>query len=305
VNADGFFVDFAQAVADPRVQALALVLPHDEHRRAAEIALSAGKAVLVEKPIATTLEDADAMIACAQRTGATLMIAEDMHFRPTVGEAVRRIVRGDVGEPLYLLAHGGGIMRPRGWKADPVRSGGGVLMDIGVHYVRALRLLMGEPTSVIASRAMQMDTHAGVEDSVQLMASSAAGWEAHMLLSWATTRGFAPDIVVVGNQGTLHLWAGMPHLDYYAIAPRPLTALLDYVRPAWLQRALRRPTQQRVRVILPGADGTGHAEAFREFLSAVEETRPLASPPDDARRDLEIVLSAYRALATGHRTAIP
>ena len=304
VRADDFFVDFEKAVGDPRVQALALVLPHHEHRQAAEIAAAAGKAVLVEKPIATTLDDADAMIANARRSGTMLMVAEDMHFRPTVGEAARRIALGDVGEPLYLLGHGGGIMRPRGWKADPIRAGGGVLMDIGVHYIRALRMLMGEPASVVASRAMQIDTHSGVEDSTQLMFSSAAGWEAHMLLSWASTRGHAPDLIVVGTRGTLHLWAGTPRLDYYPVAPRPLTALLSYVRPEWLQRALRRPSQQRVRVELRGAEGTGHADAFREFLAAVSERRPPASPPEDARRDLEIVLRAYRALETGERVAI-
>src|SRR5262249_48977683 len=147
VKADGYFTDFDRAVGDPRVQAVVLVLPHDEHRRAAETALAAGKAVLVEKPIATTLADADAMLKSAEQSDAVLMVAEDLLFRPTVLEAMRRIAGGDVGEPLYLLGHGGGVMRPRGWKADPVRSGGGVLMDIGVHYVRALRLLMGEPTS--------------------------------------------------------------------------------------------------------------------------------------------------------------
>jgi predicted dehydrogenase len=178
-------------------------------------------------------------------------------------------------------------------------------MDIGVHYVRALRLLMGEPTSVIASRAMQIDTHSGVEDSTQAMFSSAVGWEAHMLLSWASTRGHTPDLIVVGTRGTLHLWAGAPHLDYYPVAPRPLPALLSYVRPEWLQRALRRPNQQRVRVKLPGAEGTGHADAFREFLAAVSEQRPPASPPEDARRDLEIVLRAYAALHTGQRAVIP
>jgi predicted dehydrogenase len=126
-----------------------------------------------------------------------------------------------------------------------------------------------------------------------------------MLLSWATTRGHTPDLVIVGDRGTLHLWAGLPYLDHYPVAPRLMTALLSYVRPEWLQRALRRPSQQRIRVRLRGAEGTGHADAFREFLSAVENRRPPASPPRDARRDLEIVLCAYRSLASGVRIPIP
>ncbi len=303
-RAEGTFTDIEQAAADPRVQALVLILPHDEHRRAVDLVISYGKDVMVEKPIATTLSDADAMIAAAHARGVRLMVAEDMHFRPTIGEAARRIERGDIGEPLYLLAHGGGVFHPRGWKSDPHRAGGGVLMDVGVHYVRALRLLLGEPASVVASRAMQMDTHARVEDSVQLMFSSDAGWQSHMLLSWASTRGHAPDLVVLGERGTLHLWAGAAHLDLYPIAPRPLSTLLQFVRPAWLQSALRSPTLQRIRIRLPRAEGTGHAACFREFISAIEEGRAPATSAADARRDLEIVLRGYEALASGTSVAL-
>jgi predicted dehydrogenase len=304
VRADGMFTDLEEAAADPRVQGLALILPHDEHRRAVELVVGLGKDALVEKPIATTLADADAMIACAEARGVRLMVGEDMHFRPTVGEAARRIERGDIGEPLYLVAHGGGVFRPRGWKADPLRAGGGVLMDVGVHYVRALRLLLGSPSWVAASRAMQLDTHARVEESVQLMFSSDAGWQSQMLLSWTTTRGHLPDLMVMGEHGTLHLWPGTPLIDFYPIAQRPLSALLDYVRPHWLQSALRSPTQQRIRVRLRDAEGTGHERCFREFVASIEEERAPVTAGADARRDLEIVLRAYEALASGTRTSL-
>jgi predicted dehydrogenase/flavin reductase (DIM6/NTAB) family NADH-FMN oxidoreductase RutF len=304
LKAQGYFTDIERAIADPRVQALVLVLPHDEHRSAVEMVVGAGKHALVEKPIATTLEDANAMIAAARRAGVVFMVAEDMHFRPTVLEAARRISLGDIGEPLYLLIQGGGIMRRRGWKADPIRAGGGVLMDIGVHYVRAMRLLMGEAGSVIASRAMQVDTHSGVEDSAQLLFGSDAGWEAHMLLSWASTRGHAPDIVIAGDCGTLHLWPGTPVIDYYLIAPRTMTRLLEYVRPRVLQRALSRPTAQRIRTRMRNAEGTGHADGFRAFLGAIEGQGLPDPPATEGRRDLEIILKSYEALQLGSRIQI-
>jgi predicted dehydrogenase len=303
-GADGYFVGLDRALADPRVAALVLVLPHDQHRPALERIAVEGRHVMVEKPIATSLADADAMIDAACRAGIIFMVAEDMHFRPAVREAARRIALGDVGEPLYLLAHAGGLLRPRGWKADAARAGGGVLMDIGVHYVRALRLLMGEPTAVIASRAMQADTHAGVEDSVQLILSSRLGWESHLLLSWATTRGHAPDIVVAGDRGTLHLWPGARHVDLYPHAPRPLSTVLSYVRPMWLQSKLTRPGTQRIRTWLPDDAGTGYLGELRAFLGAVAGERPPADSPADARRDLEIVLHGYEALREGRRVEI-
>jgi flavin reductase (DIM6/NTAB) family NADH-FMN oxidoreductase RutF len=103
----GHFAGLDAALADPRVDGLTLALPHDLHSSAAQRGAAAGKHVLVEKPIAISLADADAMIAAARRAGTILMCAEDMHFRPGVAEAVRRIRAGDIGEPLYLLAHAG------------------------------------------------------------------------------------------------------------------------------------------------------------------------------------------------------
>ena len=101
---------------DSRIEAVSLALPHHMHKDAAVLAAQAGKHALVEKPIALALSDADAMIQAAREAGTILMVAEDMHYRPAICAARRMIDAGDVGEPLYLMAHGGGSMRPRGWK---------------------------------------------------------------------------------------------------------------------------------------------------------------------------------------------
>ncbi|HJR64128.1 MAG TPA: flavin reductase [Gemmatimonadaceae bacterium] len=305
VGAEDAFIGLDAAIADQRVTAYTLALPHDLHAPALERIAAAGKHALVEKPIATTLADADRMIDAARSAGTILMVAEDMHFRPAVREASERIRRGDVGEPLYWLGHGGGMFRPRGWKAERQRAGGGVLMDVGVHYVRGLRLLMGEPHTVIASRAMQLHPGMSVEDSAQLIFASDVGWEAHLLVSWATSRGHLPDIAIVGEKGTLHLWPGAAYLDYYPAEPRPITELLSYVRPYWLQEKLRRPEQQRLRIRVPEGEGTGYLAEVREFLSAVSEGREPVTPPADARRDLEIVLAGYDSLERGARVRIP
>jgi predicted dehydrogenase/flavin reductase (DIM6/NTAB) family NADH-FMN oxidoreductase RutF len=302
VNAEGYFIGIENAAADDRVQALTLALPHDFHRKAVEIVAGAGKHALVEKPIATNLDDADAMIAAAREAGTILMVAEDMHFRPAIREVVQRIARGDIGEPLYFLAHAAGVRRPRGWAASAERMGGGVLMDLGVHYVRGLRLLMGEPDEVYATRAMQIDTKITGEDSVQVVFSSSVGWEGHMLLSWASLRGHIPDIVVSGEKGTFHLWPGTSYIDFFPVAPPLIPRFLSYVRPYWLQEKLMRPQYGRVRTHVSEKQSSGYVGEMREFLAAVVDDRPPVSPAEDARRDLEIVLYSYRALA--NRTPI-
>jgi len=305
VGAAGYFVSLERAVTDTRVQALTLALPHHLHRQAVETVVANGKHVLVEKPIATTLADADALIEAARRAEVILMVAEDMHFRPAVREAVRAIGRGWIGEPLYLLAHIAGAMRPSGWKGHVTEAGGGIWMDSGVHYVRALRLLMGEPGRVFASRAMQANTKVEGEDSLQVLFDSEAGWQAHMLLSWAASRGPLPDIVVHGEQGVLHLFPRASYFDYYPNAPTSISVFLSMVRPYWLQEKLRHPTQQRRRIALRDDDLTGYVYEVREFLSALTEGRQPVSPPQDARRDLEIVLEGYRALNSQHWATVP
>jgi hypothetical protein len=77
-GAESHFTDLEQAAGDPRVQALTLALPHDLHRDAVSVAANSRKHALVEKPIATTLEDADAMIREAAKANTILMVAEDM-----------------------------------------------------------------------------------------------------------------------------------------------------------------------------------------------------------------------------------
>jgi len=296
VGAKDHIIGLEKAVTDPRVQALSFVLPHDLHRAAVEMAAAAGKHALVEKPIATTLADADVMIAASEGAHTILMVAEDMHFRPALREASLAIDRGCVGEPLYLLASAGGLLRPEGWKADSGRMGGGVLIDMGVHYVRALRLLMGEPDRVFASRAMQVNTKLAGEDSVELLFSSQYGWRAHILLNWASPRGHSPDLTIMGDGGTIHLWPGTAYLDHYPAAPRMLTGLLSIVRPYWLAEKLASPRMQLVRRRIASDDPAGYLAEVREFLAAVSEERAPASTAVDARRDLELVLRGYDAL---------
>lgn len=294
-----------KAVEDPRVEALVLALPHHMHREAAERAARAGKPVLVEKPIANTLADADAMIDAARRAGTILMVAENFHFRPAVHRAARAISSGAIGEPLYCQVHAGGAVSWQGWKADRTLMGGGALIDLGVHYIRAMRLLMGEPDRVFATRAMQSNTKMSGEDSAQVIYSSAYGWQAHMLFSWASPRGDAPDIIVSGDKGTLQMWPRPPYIDLFPSAPPPLAAALRYLRPAWLGARLTRPWMLRERLRFTPGDPGGYIGELREFLAAVAAQRAPATPPEDARRDLQHALAAYQAMEEERWVAIP
>jgi len=137
------------------------------------------------------------------------------------------------------------------------------------------------------------------EDSIQLLFRSHFGWQAHILLSWAGPRGHSPDVIVCGDRGVLHLWPGRNYIDLYPAQQRLAPQLLSYVRPAWLAERLMKPEMQRVRHKIAGDDRQGYLTEVREFLAAVTEGREPASPPEDARRDLEIVLRSYESIRVG------
>ncbi len=304
LKADGYFTGLDAALADTRVEGVCLAIPHHLHREAAEAAFAAGKHVLVEKPIATSVDDASRMIEAARQAGKILMVAENSHFRPSLGMVARRVRAGDIGEPLHLLAHMGGPRRVQGWAAERSKMGGGAFMDLGVHYVRAMRLLFGEPDAVTAFRPMQIDIHVEGEDGLQVMFESARGWHCHMLATWSAHMGSLPDLIVTGDHGAFHLWPQAGYYDFYPAPSGVRAELIGFVRPYSLQAKLMTPRRwrQRVRCSVPD---DGYIEEMREFVSAISQDRAPLSTGEDGKRDLEIVLCAYDSLQSGAREAIP
>ncbi len=295
------------AIADPSIDAVAIVLPHTMHADIAVKAAAAGKHILIEKPLALTLPDADRIIeVCDGRV--KLMVAENGHFRPQIAVAVDAIHRGMIGEPLYCLINAGNRLTINsGWKSSREEMGGGVLMDLGIHYIRSLRLLMGEPDRLVATRAIQPNTKMEGEDSIMLMAESRFGWRASMLFNWAGPRGNLPDIVIAGSEATMELWSGSRFVDIYpqnhGSTAVDLLSRMGAAKlvPAWLTDR----TRDRRRLPVPGTDPGGYQSEVAEFLAAIAEDRAPASPGREGRRDLEIVLAGYRSLETGNWADVP
>jgi len=135
-------------LADPAVDLVDLCVPNDEHARLAIRALEAGKHVLVEKPIALTTADADAMIAAAEASGTLLMVAHVLPFFPEFGFAAEAVRSGRHGK--LRAAHLSRVISRPDWSsgiADADRSGGPAL-DLHIHDTHFVGLLCGAPRSV-------------------------------------------------------------------------------------------------------------------------------------------------------------
>ncbi len=142
------YADVGELLADPRVELVDLCVPNDEHARLAVRALEAGKHVLVEKPIALSTRDADAMVAAAQSSGKLLMVAHVLPFVPEFSFAVEAVRTGMYG-PLRAADFQRVIARPD-WSqgiADADRSGGPAI-DLHIHDTHLIGLLCGVPRAV-------------------------------------------------------------------------------------------------------------------------------------------------------------
>src|SRR3954447_14383926 len=140
--------DIAEILADPTVDLVDLCVPNDEHAPLAIRALEAGKHVLVEKPIALTTADADAMVAAARASGKLLMVAHVLPFFPEFAFAAEAIKTGRYG--ALRAAHLKRVIAKPDWSrgiADADRSGGPAI-DLHIHDTPYLSLVCGVPRAV-------------------------------------------------------------------------------------------------------------------------------------------------------------
>ena len=139
--------DSADVLAMSDVDAVIVALPPALHADAAVAALDAGKHVYVEKPLATTMADAERMVAAARVTTLAAMVGFNYRFHPIVQEARTRIAAGAIGTPIGVRSVFATSARPiASWKQRR-DSGGGVLLDLAVHHVDLVHFLLDAVTA--------------------------------------------------------------------------------------------------------------------------------------------------------------
>ena len=147
------YSELGDVLADPAVDAVYLSTPNALHAEQALAALAAGKHVLVEKPMALTVDDARAMAAAASARGLVLGIGFHLRFHPVHVEMRRMIAEGRIGSPTYVEGLFGSVanMQPGQWQLDPALAGHGSLTGLGVHLIDLLPWLLGKRIVEVAA----------------------------------------------------------------------------------------------------------------------------------------------------------
>lgn len=270
---------YAEAVADPRAAGVVVCTPHDRHLADVRLALEAGRHVLVEKPMARTLEEADEMIALGRAAGRVLMVAEQFHFMPAFRWVRSLLASGRLGalRELHLIARG--FARRTGWRARRDAVGGGALIDGGIHYVHNLRCWSGGVRRVFALCPPPTLPMEG-EDAIDVLAELAGGAVGFL----ANSLG-AP---------------GLPKFQWSTVTGTRASCFADNRGRLVLVRGGGRPAVRWFR-----RDTRGYEAMLTAFAAAM--ARGAADEMDgcQGRADLAVVLSAYRSLAEGRPVDVP
>ncbi len=281
-----FFPSYAGLLAE-HPQGVVVCSENARHRPLVELAAQAGAHVVCEKPLATTLADAQAMVAACEGAGVLLMTAFPMRFSAPLLEIKALIDRGGLGAIHACNTTNQGQLprRYRQWFVDKELAGGGSATDHVVHLADALRWLLGqEVVEVYAhlNRIMHGDT-VEVETGGLAMLTFADGTFATIDCSWSrpanwpTWGGLAMDII--GDKAVVNVDAFRQNLAAYSNRPE---------HPSWL----------------PWGSDADRAMIL-EFVAAIREQRAPRVTGGDGLRAVEIVQAVYRSAASGRPISLP
>jgi phthalate 4,5-cis-dihydrodiol dehydrogenase len=201
-----------QLCDDPDVEAIYVATPHQHHAAHVIAAAAAGKHVLVEKPLAVTLAEAQAMVAAAESAGVTLVVGHSHSFDAPIGLARRIVESGELGRVrmIHALNYTDFLYRPRRPEELSTQHGGGVLFSQAAHQVDIVRLLAGGMASSVRCMAGAWDAARptegayaalmGFEDGAfaSLTYSGYGHYDSDALLDWVGELGRPKDSAAYG-----------------------------------------------------------------------------------------------------------
>ncbi len=301
-----YYGSVEEALADPEIEMADLCLPHGLHAPVGIQAMEAGKHVFVEKPIANTLAEADAMISAAKANGVLLMVDQTKRYQNRHRRIKELLDAGCVGTPVLVKSSYLQDIIPA-WRAMPEErkrtywKHDGVISGIGIHTLDLLRWLVGEISEVyaVASTGTLIEPDRRTEDTGVVLLRFANGAVGESTVSYvAKTPALAAD------------WDAMP-LEIYGTEGVITMDADDRIRVTSerLGQVAGARTVQEVPVAPPiGAPALppeGMAGAIDHFLACLLDGGDPLTGGDEARRSLEVVEAAYRSIAEHRPVALP
>lgn len=288
------YTDYDNMLARPDIDAVTVCVPSGLHAQVAIDVLHAGKHVLVEKPIALSLADADRMIATAREAGLTLGVVLQNRYNSPVQQVRTLVDQGRLGK-LYLGSVCVRWYRPQSYYEDgwhgTLSMDGGALMNQSIHHLDALQWFMGPVASVYAYTATLAHTMESEDVGVAVVRfrSGALATVEGSTLTWP--QNLEGSVALFGERGSVK------------IGGTALSRITLWKVDGELEREAEILTSQRVDP--PTVYGYSHREVIHDFARALLDGREPSTPGPEARKSLALVLAIYESARMGREVQLP
>lgn len=287
------YTDYKEMLAAEKPELVALALGSGLKKAFSIACMRAGANVIVEKPIALSLADADEMIATAKECGVKLCVCHQLRFVPSVRCVHEASVRGEFGKLLHGTVQ---VRRNRNkayfdaapwrgtWKQD-----GGTLMNQCIHYTDLLCWFMGRPTEVFAYTDNLTHPYTEAEDMGLALVKFDNG-SYGMIEGTINTypNNLSDTAAVFGEKGCMSL--GGKFLD---------------VPERWKFENLPESMEETIAQFGIQNMGSGHVPFYQNVVNAIEGKEELLTSPEDARASIELILAIYKSAAEGRPVKLP
>jgi len=219
------YEDYHDMLKDNLIDAVSICVPTFLHSRVAVDASEAGKHILCEKPIATTIDDADQMISAARKNDVKLMIGHNLRFLPNHELAREWVQKGKIGKVYFVRAQFAssgpygtpGMASP--FYFDP-EKGGGVLLDVGSHLADLLLWMFGDIAEVRACIGTYMDEINQADDVASVSLKFERGMVGEIFASWVSTQNWHlmtdyNNLQILGTEGRMYSDCLGPYIYYF------------------------------------------------------------------------------------------
>jgi predicted dehydrogenase len=286
-------------VADPAIDAVSICTANVSHAEIAIGALEAGKHVLLEKPMASTLAECEAVVQAVEASGKLLMIDLNQRFLAAHELARQLLADGAIGRLVAfrtVFGHGG----PETWSIDPGAGTWffdprfttlGAMGDLGVHKTDIIHFLTGERVVEVTGRVATLEKRGpdgeliGVDDNAWAIYRLSGGAVGTMHASW-TFHGFEDNSTILyGTDGIISVFTDP---DYQVIISKPGAE----------------PDRRQVGAIQTNDDQTASG-AIDDFVAAVVDGGPSPVSAVEALASMRAVFAALESSSTGRPVAIP
>lgn len=270
-----------ESLLEQQLDGVVICTNNRDHAKVSIAAAKKGIHILVEKPFATTIADAHAMLEAAREANVQIMNAFPMRFNPNVIAAKKKIDAGLIGQVLTITSINHGKI-PGGWFIDPALSGGGAVMDHTVHLGDLIRWFTGSEIKSVFCESGELLHHKGIDDTGLVMIELDNGVSATIDCSWAHHTNYPiwaqVDMQIIGTKGVIELkaFAQVLHLDDQ--------------------------TNQRFEDI--GWNETGDEGLIKEFVQVCATGKTPLVTGLDGLRALEIALASYESSRTNEMVSL-